>query len=185
MSRSFLSLVLTLFSVVGVTLQGAALQSDHPPATVSSVDLDRYAGKWFEVARFPNRFQRQCVRDVTATYALRPDGRVDVLNRCLGDKGTRIEASGVARSVDPESNARLEVRFAPAWLSFLPMVWGDYWIIDLDDRYTTAVVGSPDRRYLWLLSRTPTVPEPVYQRLVASAARAGYAVDQLVRTRHE
>lgn len=185
MTRSSLTLVLVLLSAIGGSREGAAMQTDGPPPTVSSVDLGRYAGRWFEIARFPNRFQRQCVSDVTATYTVKPDGRVDVLNRCRRDDRTVVEASGVARTVSPESNARLEVRFAPAWLSFLPMVWGDYWVIDLDDHYTTAVVGSPDRRYLWLLSRTPNVPEQVYQRLVASAARAGYPIDQLVRTRHE
>ena len=161
------------------------MQDDAPPATVASVDLDRYAGRWFEIARFPNRFQRQCVSDVTATYTVMPDGRVEVINRCREEDGTVTEARGVARSVSPGSNARLEVRFAPAFLSFLPFVWGDYWVIDLSDDYTTAVVGSPDRQYLWLLSRTPSVGEPVYQRLVAAAAREGYAVDRLVRTRHD
>ena len=162
------------------------MQADvAPPPTVASVDLDRYAGRWFEIARFPNRFQRQCVSDVTATYTLLADARVEVVNRCRRDDGTITEAAGVARSVSPGSNARLEVRFAPAWLSFLPFVWGDYWVIDLSDDYTTAVVGSPDRRYLWLLSRTPAVTEPVYLRLVAAADRAGYPVDRLVRTRHD
>ncbi len=161
------------------------MQDDPPPATVASVDLDRYAGRWFEIARFPNRFQRQCVSDVTATYTLTPDGRVDIVNRCREEDGTVAEARGVARTASPDSNARLQVRFAPAFLSFLPFVWGDYWVIDLSDDYTTAVVGSPDRQSLWLLARTPAVGEPVYQRLVAAAARQGYPVDGLERTRHD
>jgi apolipoprotein D and lipocalin family protein len=154
-----------------------------PPNTVPRVDLDRYVGTWFELARFPNRFQEQCVGEVTATYRARPDGRLDVINSCRREDGTMTEAKGVARSVSPGSDARLEVRFAPAFLSFLPFVWGDYWIIDLASDYSTAVVGSPDREYLWLLARTATVPEPVYQELLEAAAREGYDIDRLVRTR--
>lgn len=185
MTRTSFSLVLVLLFGVGGRHERSAMQADSPPPTVAAVDLDRYAGRWFEIARFPNRFQRQCAGDVTATYTVRPDDRIEVVNRCRRADGTVTEATGVARSVSPGSNARLEVRFAPAWLSFLPFVWGDYWVIDLSDDYTTAVVGSPDRGYLWLLARTPAVTEPVYQRLVAAADRAGYPVDRLERTRHE
>ena len=111
-----------------------------PVRTVPFVDLDRYAGDWFEIARFPNRFQRQCVGDVRASYARRADGRIDVVNRCRTDDG-RTEARGIARVVDERTFARLKVRFAPAWLSLLPFVWGDYWIIGLAEDYSWAVVG--------------------------------------------
>ena len=118
-------------------------QTPAPVRTVPFVDLDRYAGDWFEIARFPNRFQRQCVGDVRASYARRPDGRLDVVNRCRTADG-QTEARGVARIVDERTFARLKVRFAPAWLSWLPLVWGDYWIIGLAADYSWAVVG--DRR---------------------------------------
>lgn len=166
----------------GLTPTAVDAAQDTPPATVSRVDLDRYAGTWFELARFPNRFQQQCAAEVMATYSTRPDGRIDVVNRCRRQDGGMTEAAGVARSVSPGSDARLKVRFAPAFLSFLPFVWGDYWIVDLADDYSTAVVGSPDRQYLWLLARTATVPEPIYQRLLAAAAREGYDIERLVRT---
>jgi apolipoprotein D and lipocalin family protein len=169
--------------VLTMVAAAAGQERQAPPDTVSQVDLDRYVGTWFELARFPNRFQEQCVGEVTATYRARPDGRLDVINSCRREDGTMTEAKGVARSVSPGSDARLKVRFAPAFLSFLPFVWGDYWIIDLARDYSTAVVGSPDREYLWLLARTATVPEPVYQQLLEAAAREGYDIDRLVRTR--
>ena len=139
--------------VLATTLQTAAAQTQSPVRTVPFVDLDRYAGGWFEIARFPNRFQHECVGDVRATYARRPDGRIDVVNRCR-TAGGETEARGVARIVDEQAFARLKVRFAPAWLSFLP-VWGDYWIIGLAPDYSWAVVGNPARDYLWILARTP------------------------------
>lgn len=124
--------------------------------TVDAVDVDRYAGKWFEIARFPNSFRDECTRGVIATYALRPDGRLDVINRCQTRSGP-IEARGVARIVDNGTGARLKVRFAPAVLWFLPFVWGDYWILGLAHDYSWAVVGSPEREYLWILARTPAL----------------------------
>jgi apolipoprotein D and lipocalin family protein len=149
--------------------------------TVDRVDLGRYLGEWFEVARFPNRFQRSCVGDVRAAYARRADSRIDVVNRCRTADGEN-EARGVARVVDQTSSAKLKVRFAPAALSFLPFVWGDYWIIGLADDYSWAVVGSPDRDYLWILSRTPALgPEP-YARALAAATRNGFDVTRLVET---
>lgn len=179
-ARHLAPLLVLLGGLLPTSVVDAA--QDTPPATVERVDLDRYVGTWFELARFPNRFQQQCAGDVTATYRTRPDGRIDVVNRCRRQDGGMTEAAGIARSVSPGSDARLKVRFAPAFLSFLPFVWGDYWILDLADDYSTAVVGSPDRQYLWLLARTATVPEPTYQRLLAAAAREGYDIERLVRT---
>jgi apolipoprotein D and lipocalin family protein len=181
-TRHRVGLVVLVAGLCGLAPATGHAAQDTPPTTVARVDLDRYVGTWFELARFPNRFQRQCVGEVTATYRARPDGRLDVVNRCRVQGGQVDEAVGVARSVSPGSDAKLKVRFAPAFLSFLPMVWGDYWIVDLADDYSTVVVGSPDRQYLWLLARTPGVAEPVYQRLLDAASREGYDVDRLVRT---
>jgi len=103
----------------------------EPNRAVAQVDLARYAGTWYEQAHLPMFFQRECVRDTTARYALRVDGRIDVVNRCTTQRGAIKEARGVARRVG-SSTSQLEVRFAPAWLSALPFVWGDYWIIGLD-----------------------------------------------------
>jgi apolipoprotein D and lipocalin family protein len=156
-------------------------QDPEPVRTVPLVDLARYAGDWFEIARFPNRFQRQCVGDVRASYARRPDGLVDVVNRCRTADG-ETEARGVARIVDERTMARLKVRFAPAWLSWLPVVWGDYWIIGLAEDYSWAVVGSPDRNYLWLLARTPQLKEESAAAARAAARANGFDVERLVPT---
>jgi apolipoprotein D and lipocalin family protein len=147
--------------------------------TVASVDLQRYAGDWYEVARFPNRFQRRCVGDVRATYAIRPDGRLDVLNQCRTEDGA-IEAKGIARVADIRTSAKLKVRFAPAALSFLPFVWGDYWILGLAEDYSWSVVGSPDRNYLWILSRTPGLSSPAFMEAVEIARANGFDVGRLI-----
>lgn len=153
-----------------------------PVRTVTKVDLDRYAGEWVEIARFPNRFQKKCAGDVRATYARRQDGRIDVINRCRSADGAVTEARGVARIEDAESRAKLKVRFAPAALSWLPLVWGDYWIIGLADDYSWATVGSPDREYLWILARSPALDDAAWKAAVEAARANGFAVDRLVRT---
>jgi apolipoprotein D and lipocalin family protein len=171
--------LLTLLLCVPVT----ALAGSQALRLVESVDLTRYAGRWYEAARFPNRFQDQCAGDVLVHYALRTDGRVDVVNRCRTAEGGVDEARGVARKAgDGKNNARLEVRFAPAILSFLPSVWGDYWIIGLGPEYTWAVVGTPSREYLWILSRTPEMTAASYERAVEIARGNGFDITRLVRT---
>jgi lipocalin/uncharacterized protein YbjT (DUF2867 family)/ligand-binding SRPBCC domain-containing protein len=169
--------------VAATTLQPAAAQAQTlpPVRAVPFVDLDRYAGEWFEIARFPNRFQRQCVGDVRATYTRRPDGRVDVVNRCRVAEG-ETEARGVARIVDARTFAKLKVRFAPAWLSWLPMVWGDYWIIGLAPDYSWAVVGDPGRDYLWILARAPHLDDDSIAVARAAARDNGFDVDRLMPT---
>jgi apolipoprotein D and lipocalin family protein len=157
-------------------------QPQAPVSTVARVDLERYAGRWYEVARFPNRFQDQCVGDVVATYTRRDDGRVDVLNECRTTDGGTDSARGIARVSDERTRAKLEVRFAPAFLSFLPFVWGDYWIIGLAEDYSWATVGSPDRKYLWILSRTPRLDDEALAAARARAAENGFDVDRLVAT---
>ena len=171
-----LVLAAALLAPLGVSAQTA----DAPVRTVASVDLDRYAGRWFEIARYPNRFQRQCAGDVTATYARRTDGRIDVVNRCRTSDGW-TDARGIARVVDG-AGTKLKVRFAPAALSFLPFVWGDYWIIGLADDYSWAVVGSPDRQYLWILSRSPRLGDDAWQAATEAAAANGFDITRLQRT---
>jgi len=165
-----------------VTLMMPTMPNPQPVRTVDAVDLTRYLGDWFEVARFPNRFQRSCSGDVKATYAKRADGRIDVVNRCRQMDGTMTEAQGVARVVDARTSAQLKVRFAPAALSFLPFVWGDYWIIGLASDYSWAVVGSPDRDYLWILSRTPALARAPFDEALAAARANGFDVARLVNT---
>lgn len=160
--------------VTVMTLMGALQTPSGQVTTVPAVDLDRYLGTWFEVARFDNRFQRQCVGDVSAEYVKRPDGRIDVVNRCRRADGSVTTAAGVAKIADTNTRAKLKVRFAPAFLSWISAVWGDYWIIGLADDYGWAVVGSPDREYLWVLSRTAALDPLQYTRAVEIARANGF-----------
>ena len=150
----------------------------HLPAleTVPHVDLARYLGTWYEIASFPQSFQRGCTA-TTATYTLRDDGQIDVVNRCRvgSPDGKKKAARGRARVVDRTTNAKLEVSF------FRPF-WGPYWIIDLAPDYSYAVIGHPGRDYLWILSRTPTMDEVTYQNILARLRVQRYETSRLVRT---
>ncbi len=128
-----------------------------PPETVSSVDLNRYAGLWHEIARIPNRFQAGCSCCVTARYNPLPDGGFEVINRCRAADGSWKEARGVARVAGDGSGAKLEVSFVR--LLGIRLFWGDYWIIGLGDDYEYAVVGTPDRKYGWVLAREPALDD--------------------------
>ena len=147
-----------------------------PLETVARVDLSRYLGIWYEIASFPQSFQRGCTA-TTALYTIRPDGDIDVLNRCRAGSvdGKEKSALGRARVVDRSTNAKLEVSF------FRPF-WGDYWIIDLADDYSYSVVGHPGRDYLWILSRTPTMSETTYQAIALRLKAQGYETARLQRT---
>jgi apolipoprotein D and lipocalin family protein len=144
---------------------------------VPRVELSRYLGTWYELATFPKSFERGCTGS-TATYTLRSDGEIDVLNRCRVGAldGKERSAKGRARVIDRATNAKLEVSF------FRPF-WSDYWVIDLGADYEYAVVGHPSRDYLWILSRTPTLAPAVYDAIVERLRAQGYEVDRLKRTR--
>ncbi|NNE97685.1 MAG: lipocalin family protein [Pyrinomonadaceae bacterium] len=157
-------------------------QSKTPVTTVKSVNLERYAGKWFEIARYPNRFQKKCAANVTATYVLNGDSKVDVINECLKKDGKASKAKGKAKVADKSTNAKLKVRFAPGWLSWLPFVWGDYWILELDEEYKYAVIGDPDRKYLWILSRESELDDSTYQKLLKKVEVMGFDSKKLVKT---
>lgn len=167
-------------------LSAMLMVQDRSPTTVRSVpeiDLNRYAGLWYEVARLPNRFQKRCRGETTAAYELLPGGGIRVVNRCRGADGRMIGVEGRARLADRNGPAsRLEVRFAPAFLSFLPVVWGDYWILDITADYGAALVGTPDRKYLWVLSRTPKLDDTTYEKLISTAVAQGFDVTRLVRS---
>jgi len=145
----------------------------EPVRSVPQLDIGRYAGQWHEIAHLPVSFQKKCVGDITATYALRADGRISVHNACRTSDGERIAAEGVARPVEGEPG-QLQVRFVPDWLAWVPLVWADYWVIALDPDYQWAVVGDPDRKYLWILSRSPRMDAALFARLKAKAEAMGY-----------
>jgi apolipoprotein D and lipocalin family protein len=158
----------------------ATAQTQLPPLqTVPSVDVPRYMGTWHEIAKYPNWFQRKCASSTQATYSLQTNGRVQVLNRCKTDKGEWIDALGEARQIGGPTSAQLKVRFAPEWLSFIPLVWGDYWIFELDPDYQWVLVSEPTREYLWILSRTPQMPAATYQALLDKLQERGFDLKRI------
>jgi apolipoprotein D and lipocalin family protein len=157
----------------------ASLQSLR---VVESLDLKRYAGRWYETARLPDERQRQCVADVTVSYVVRDDGRLDVVNRCQTKDGGVNEVHGVARKAgDGRSAARLEVRFGRGF-PLLPAPWTDRWIIGLGPDYMWAVVGMPSRESLWILSRTPGMSAASYAQALEIAKGNGFDTTRLIKT---
>jgi apolipoprotein D and lipocalin family protein len=172
-------------AVAGLALAVTPVLAKNPPLrVVPTVDLSSYAGVWYEIGRLPNRFQQRCAGDVTATYTVRPDGAVTVLNRCRREDGEFVEAQGLARPVKGQPGAVLRVRFAPAILSFLPFVWGDYRIMALADDYSHALVGTSSRAYLWVLARQPRLDEPALKGLLDAAREQGFDVTRFQLTTH-
>jgi apolipoprotein D and lipocalin family protein len=147
----------------------------NPVQPVEAVDLSRYAGLWHEVAKIPNRFQKQCVGGTTTRYTLRDDGRIEVVNRCRESDGGFDEAKGVAKVEDAAGNAKLKVSFV-SFLGWRPF-WGDYWVIGLDPDYGWAVIGTPDRKYGWVLARAPQLDEKTMGDVFAILERNGYRRD--------
>jgi len=154
-----------------------------PIKTIASLDVARYQGTWYEIAKFPNWFQRKCIADTNATYKIKEDGNVSVTNRCTFENNEKGEALGTARQIGDSTSPKLEVRFAPAWLGFLPLVWGDYWVIDIDPEYQLAAVSDPRREYLWILSRTKSVDQNRYQALLGRLVNDnGFSLEKLSLT---
>ncbi len=153
-------------------LMSAALAAETP-VTVEQVDLDRYVGGWYEVASFPAWFQRGCT-GTTAEYSLRDDGKIRVVNTCFDETldGRKRVAEGRAKVVEGSNGSKLKV-------SFFGPFWGDYWVLGLDENYEWAVVGSPDRDYLWILSRTPELPPEVYAEAIGIATEQNFEVSRL------
>ena len=151
--------------------------------TIAALDVPRYMGTWYEIAKFPNRFQAKCVANTRAHYVAQADGSVQVRNSCTTADGSSTEALGKALQVGPSTSPKLQVRFAPAWLSWLPMVWGDYWVIDLDADYQLAAVSDAKCEYLWVLSRTPAVNAVAYDALLARLKAQGFDLNRLEMTR--
>jgi apolipoprotein D and lipocalin family protein len=165
-----------------VAAQTAATPATLPAVTtIAALDVPRYMGTWYEIAKFPNRFQAKCVANTRAQYLAQTDGSLQVLNSCITADGT-IDALGLAKQVGAATSPKLQVRFAPAWLSWLPQVWGDYWVIDLDADYQLAAVSDAKREYLWVLSRTPQVNAKTYDTLLERLKAQHFDVQKLERT---
>lgn len=144
------------------------------PTTVDKVDLERYAGKWYEIGRLPMYFQRNCAQDVTATYTAKTDtAGIIVTNQCTDTDGAVMIAEGLAKPAD-DTGSKLKVTFLPSWIRWLPVGRADYWILARDADYQTALVGTPDKDYLWLLARTPNITQPTYAKYRQIAQQQGY-----------
>lgn len=183
MKNNLLASLLCL-GALSALASGSAAGNESPTSsdalrTIPSLDVARYMGTWYEIAKYPNSFQKKCIGGAKADYSLMSDGRVKVINRCRIEGGGLSEAVGVARQVGTSTSPKLEVRFAPAWLSFLPFVWGDYWVIELDDDYRLAAVSEPKREYLWILSRTPKVDPVSYNALLTRLRQKGFDLHKL------
>jgi apolipoprotein D and lipocalin family protein len=173
MIRSKLLFLAAFFALLAAMLPA---RDSRPLKTVDSVDLQRYAGDWYEIARYPNRFQKDCDSDVHVRYTLQSSGKLNIRNECRKANGKPDVANGTAKVVDAKTNAKLKVTF------FWPF-YGDYWIIDLDPQYRYAVVGEPGRKYLWILSRAKELDRETFQHILQRVAENGYDTSKLVKTR--
>jgi apolipoprotein D and lipocalin family protein len=153
-------------------------------ATIPSLNVPRYMGTWYEVAKLPNPFQKNCVSNTVAIYETQPNGSIRVTNRCTESDGKVKVAVGEARQIGNATSPMLEVRFAPAWLSFLPFVWGNYWVIDLDADYKLAAISEPTKDLLWILSRTPEPCEVAYKPLLERLSKRGFDLTKMESTPH-
>lgn len=165
--------------------------ASQPLATVQSVDLERYQGVWHQIALYPNKFQKSCISNTYAEYKSEVGGTVQVTNACRMPNGKEMKVVGQARAQDGAvlaghqlSPPQLQVRFAPAWLSWLPMVWGDYWVIQLPTDYRYAVIGEPKREFLWVLARETQLNAADWTVIEARLKEQGYDPARLVREKH-
>ena len=151
------------------------------PETESDFSLSRYMGTWYQIAFIPNRFQAFCASEPSAQYSLVNSKRIKIVNSCRDRDGVLRRAHGQGRlNKKYDDPARLEVRFAPAWLSFLSAVWGDYWVLEIDSDYSVVLVGSPDRKYLWVLARDKSISNELYNNLLRIAQKKGFNPELMV-----
>lgn len=164
-----------LFGLIGILL--FSCKPNQSLQTIDrKVDLTRYAGKWYEIAKLPNSFQKNC-DCATAQYSLKDNGQIEVLNTCIKPDGSIKDITGKAKSVS-DSNDKLKV-------SFFPLIWGDYQILDLDENYQTVLVGEPGRKYLWILARTENISNTEYNRLISKAKSLGFPTENVVKSKRD
>lgn len=171
--------MIRLLLVLGFLLVSLSLcATTAPNRPVAALDTQRYLGQWHEIAHLPLFFQRKCTGPVTTTNAMAPDAMLAIQATCPTRKGIKT-VTGVGR-FEPGQPGAFKVRFAPAWLSWLPQAWFDYWVIDIDPDYQWATIGGPGATHLWILARKRTMSRALYQRLVTRARDRGYPVEKLV-----
>ena len=177
-SLRFRQLVLIFFFSCFCSVHGQSLSEIE---TVENLNIGKYLGVWHQIALIPNYFQKDCVDDTQAEYQVLSDDSITILNSCLLLDGERLVAAGVGRATgEPRNFARLKVSFAPKWLAWIPFVWGDYWILSIDDQYSSVLIGSPDRRYLWILSRQKFIQKESFADYLEKAKENGFDTSLLV-----
>lgn len=172
MERMRLSALILPLLLLSACVEPRVNRSSGQPLPVASVDLDRYVGRWHEAARLPNSFEERCVA-ATAEYARREDGLISVRNVCTEADGSTRDAEGRARTTGQPGEGKLEV-------SFFGPFWGDYWVLQLAPDYSWSIVGEPEGRYLWILTREQTLSAAQKEDLRARAAAMGYQTDLLI-----
>lgn len=150
---------------------------------IPSLDLSHYLGRWYEICRLPLKYEDEAATNITATYSLNEDGTVHVDNRCFDEDGKPVQALGQATPVD-DANSRLKVTFLPEFIRWIPFTSGDYWVLKIDPDYRVSLVGTPDRKNLWLLARGPDLAEATREEYLAEARRQGFELSALVTPRH-
>jgi apolipoprotein D and lipocalin family protein len=169
--------------LLGLGMATMAYAQTKPLKTVEKLELDKYLGVWYEVARKPLYFQNNCDRDVTATYTLNENGNVAVDNRCYSKDGSLNQSIGEAFVQNAPFNSKLKVSFLPEAIRWLPFGRGDYWVLKLDDDYQTVLVGEPRRKYMWVLSRSPQPDQTVVNEYLEYAKSVGYDVGDVIHTK--
>ncbi|MEJ2897873.1 lipocalin family protein [Acinetobacter sp. NS-4] len=169
--------------LLGLGMATMAYAQTKPLQTVEKLELDKYLGVWYEVARKPLYFQNKCDRDVTATYTLNENGNVAVDNRCYSKDGSLNQSIGEAFVQNAPFNSKLKVSFLPDAIRWLPVGRGDYWVLKIDDDYQTVLVGEPRRKYMWVLSRSPQPDQAVVNEYLEYAKSVGYDVGDVIHTK--
>lgn len=190
--RIFITVLTAMFCFSNIGIKSASAQDVVPLQAISSLDLEKYAGRWFEVAKYPNRFQSMCITGTNANYRLlveENEPTVEVTNRCQNQSGSLSEVIGSARPVGKVMQgklqpAKLEVAFAPSWLRWLPVVWGNYWVVEIDPAYRWVLVSEPKREFAWILSRTPSLSETDRNAALLAVKKAGLDEKRLDWTKH-
>jgi apolipoprotein D and lipocalin family protein len=186
MTSRFAMLRLVALIWLGLGLVSCSTTSSrvNAPVTAEAVDLSRYTGRWYEIARLPMRFQKANEAAI-AEYGTNPDGTISVHNIAIRPDGSQRDIRGYARVLNPPENTKLTVRFRTWFGPLIPVPKeGNYWILHVDEDYQEAIVGTPNRRYLWVLARTPTLPEARYGALVAKAGQLGFDTPRLLKDPH-
>ncbi|OTG81622.1 lipocalin family protein [Acinetobacter sp. ANC 4648] len=170
-----------VFGISSLMLTVTSHAETKAPQAVEKIDLQQYIGKWYEIAHLPNYFQRKCASNTTAQYGVNTDQTISVLNSCRTATGEMISSIGVAYPKN-SGNSKLKVSFLPKGLRWLPFTKGDYWILRIDPDYKVALVGGPNDKYLWILSRDAKIDEATYQSYLNTAKNYGYDVSKLIKT---